>query len=620
MKTTLLTISAIIIALLLMPVTTVYGGQTPSGIPFHQLEYEIDAFMAQHMDDIAGAAIVVVSDGEIIFSRGYGYANMAEQIPIDPAYHVFEHASISKIFVWTAAMQLVEQGRLDLDRYVHYYLSAESQRDFAFTYPITMRHLMNHTAGFEDTSVGVHVSRQRAETTSLREGLLYVVPRQIFTPGELSAYSNWGTGFAAYVVESIVGMPFYQVEHQQIFTPAGMTSTLNRPSWLHQPAFTDRMANIYALNHRPAPFMYTGYYPAGNARGTAEDLARFIIALTPLGDFGGALFQYRATVDTMLSSSGDINRPMMHHGFIPMGDRIVGHSGDLAGTSAMLGIVPDEHFGWVIMVNQGGDPYVRYGLGNLLVGTTMEAVRQMEVPNNLPSTSIVAGRFMNSRRVESNMGSAMSYAHSIYIVTPIDEEIIRFSLLGIVGGYYRQVAPFVYRLIEADGPHFIALFETLHFVVEDGVVTHIHIPAFDMTPLPRAFGFMIGSLAVTVVAILFFIVGLVVLVVKLVRKKLSFKNMTVGLFLSGLLLVCVNLLPLLLLMANPAGMTIGLVNTVVVLNYIFTGLVLLFACGNVVLLVKKGGTMQGKVMFATTTVIALAFIFVLYSWNFFVMM
>ena len=622
MKTTLLTFFAITIALLLIPAVTVYGQETPSGIPFDQLEYEIDAFMAQHIDDIAGAAIVVVSDGEIIFSRGYGYANMAEQIPIDPAYHVFEHASINKVFVWTAAMQLVEQGLLDLDRYVHYYLSPESQRDFAFTYPVTMRHLMNHSAGFEETIVGMFTSHDQARTLTLREGLLPVKPVQIFAPGVASTYSNWGTAFAAYVVGSIMGVEFYVYESQHIFAPAGMANSLNQPHWIHRPDFLNRMPSPYLPNHHAASLFYSSIYPTGASRGTAEDLARFIIALTPPAGESGPLFNSRAGLDLLFSSSASdpINRPMMHHGFFHLAGYVdaFGHGGDMPGASVMFGIVPEARFGWVVLQNQGAEVSVRLGLGQLLTGTQMAEAQQMSAPDNLPSTSIVEGRFVSARRVESNL-TALTVYMSPSTITAVDDEIIRLSMMGF-NGYYRQVAPFVYRLVEQDFPLFAGMMDTIHFVVEGETVTHVNMAPLDLVPLPRAFGFVMGSLGVVLLAVLFFFIGLIVLVVKLVRKKLAFKNVTVGLFLSGFLLLLPNVVFFMIMASNPFGLTTSLVNTVAILNYIFAALVLLFTCGNIAWIAKKGSTVKGNIMFATTAVISLAFMFVLFSWNFFVLM
>src|SRR3954463_15021255 len=98
--------------------------------------------------DIAGSVVVVVKDGKVLFQSGYGYADVARKIPMDPEKVLTRIGSTSKLFTWTAVMQLVEQGKLDLNRNVDDYL------DFKVSppggKPITLLDLMNHRGGFEE--------------------------------------------------------------------------------------------------------------------------------------------------------------------------------------------------------------------------------------------------------------------------------------------------------------------------------------------------------------------------------------------------------------------------------------------------------------------------------------
>ena len=103
--------------------------------------------------DIAGAEVVVVKNGRVLFERGYGVADVKSRNPVDPKRTLFRPGSISKLFTWTAAMQLVEQHKLDLDRDVNVYLDFKIPP--AFGKPVTLRNLMTHTPGFEETIKGL---------------------------------------------------------------------------------------------------------------------------------------------------------------------------------------------------------------------------------------------------------------------------------------------------------------------------------------------------------------------------------------------------------------------------------------------------------------------------------
>jgi CubicO group peptidase (beta-lactamase class C family) len=97
---------------------------------------------------IPGAVVVVVKDGSVLFQKGYGYAEVKHRVPVDPERTLFRPGSISKLFTWTAVLQLVEQGKLDLDADINRYLDFRIPP--AFGKPITLRDCMTHTPGFEE--------------------------------------------------------------------------------------------------------------------------------------------------------------------------------------------------------------------------------------------------------------------------------------------------------------------------------------------------------------------------------------------------------------------------------------------------------------------------------------
>src|SRR5512147_800056 len=115
-----------------------------------ELEAFTDGLLKKEMEEyhIAGAAIAVVKDGKLFFTKGYGYADMENKIPVDPEQTIFRTGSVGKVFTWTAVMQLVEQGKLDLNADINTYL--DFRIPDTYPQPITLEHLITHTSGFEE--------------------------------------------------------------------------------------------------------------------------------------------------------------------------------------------------------------------------------------------------------------------------------------------------------------------------------------------------------------------------------------------------------------------------------------------------------------------------------------
>jgi CubicO group peptidase (beta-lactamase class C family) len=123
-----------------------------------ELERFLDDTIANQMADyeVPGATISVVKEGKLLFAKGYGSANIEENRPVVASETLFRIGSVTKLFTWTAVMQLAEQHRLDLNADVNSYLDSFKIPD-TYPQPITMAQLMTHTAGFEDRQIGLSV-------------------------------------------------------------------------------------------------------------------------------------------------------------------------------------------------------------------------------------------------------------------------------------------------------------------------------------------------------------------------------------------------------------------------------------------------------------------------------
>ena len=176
-------------------VTAAVGPTDPA-----ELQAFIDGVMAAHMPSrkIPAATISVVKDGELFFAKGYGYADREKKIPVEADKTLFRPGSTSKLFTWTAVMQLAERGQLDLDADVNTYLKT-FQIPATYPEPITMKNLLTHTPGFEDGGFGYLFVKDESGIVPLRESLAAHIPERVRPPGTWSSYSNYGTALAGLI-------------------------------------------------------------------------------------------------------------------------------------------------------------------------------------------------------------------------------------------------------------------------------------------------------------------------------------------------------------------------------------------------------------------------------------
>jgi CubicO group peptidase (beta-lactamase class C family) len=322
----------------------------------------LDGIVPQELarENIAGAVVSVVKDGKVLFAKGYGYSDVKKKTPVSPTDTLFRPGSISKLFTWTAVMQLVEQGKLDLDRDVNDYLDFKIPP--TYPKPITLRNIMTHTAGFEETAQELFVGSAKdlkPHGTYLREHL----PERIFPPGTTPAYSNYGATLAGYIVQRVSGEDFFDYIDEHILKPLGMTHTTFR-----QPlpeSLKPMMSEGYSLATDPAKhFEYVEAAPAGSASATAMDMTHFMLAHLQEGRYEGAQILRPVTVQLMHSRQFE-NLPTMNAmclGFYEEtrnGHRIIGHGGDTEYFHSDLHLIPDENIGFFVSYNSAGKGEIR---------------------------------------------------------------------------------------------------------------------------------------------------------------------------------------------------------------------------------------------------------------------
>ncbi len=254
---------------------------------------------------IPNATVAVVKDGKVVYKKGFGRADIENNIPVDPDTTLFRIGSTSKLITWTAVMQMVEAGKLDLNtdinRYLDFQISSRLEKPLQKTNPapITMTHLMTHTPGFEDHP-DMLFRLSQDDLLPLNEYIKNYQPARIYPAGEVAAYSNYGTALAGYIVERLSGQPFSDYVEKNIFTPLNMqNSTYRQPPALNSPAHVAKPYRFINGSYTPAGFEYIMLEPAGSMSSTASDMANFMIAHLSGGAYNGGQILKEETVREM---------------------------------------------------------------------------------------------------------------------------------------------------------------------------------------------------------------------------------------------------------------------------------------------------------------------------------
>ncbi|HZD58245.1 MAG TPA: serine hydrolase [Anaerolineales bacterium] len=238
-----------------------------------------DTFFSREMGALGvyGAVMVIIKDGEFLFAKGYGYADAASGTPMDPSRTILRAGSIVKTVTATAVTQLAEQGKLDLDADINNYLDLFKVPG-TFPEPVTARHLINMTGGFDTRSVGIRVSSAE-EVKPLGQYLAERMPPRVLPPGRYRRYNDHEVALAGYLVEVVSGMSYEQYVRQHIFEPLEMTSS----SILLPGDQISRLARGYPVGRGPESAYPLSYYYLNDAPGagfntTATDVGHYMIA------------------------------------------------------------------------------------------------------------------------------------------------------------------------------------------------------------------------------------------------------------------------------------------------------------------------------------------------------
>jgi len=494
----------------------------------HQLTSEdvyawLDGYMpyALHSGDLAGAVVTVVKDGQVIASRGYGYSDIAKRKPVDPSLTLFRPGSVSKLVTWTAVMQQVEAGRINLDADINRYL------DFRIPprngQPITMRQIMTHTAGFEEANKGL-ITYQAEDVVPIGSYLKRYIPPRAYDAGTTPAYSNWATTLAGYVVERVSGMNFDDYVEQRIFRPLDMkTATFRQPL----PA---NLAPLMSLGYpqasvKPKGFEVVVAAPAGSLSASGLDMAKFMIAHLENGrgilSPQTAAMMHDSPLDRVNPRSLIPPLSRMELGFFETnvnGREVIGHLGDTNQMHTSLHLFMNEHVGFYVSFNTAG----REGAAHVLRGQLFQDFADRYFPSTVRDGRVDAataaqharnmvGYWQVSRSSLTNFVNILNLIGQIKVTTDAEGHLLVPGLKGASGAplHWVEIAPYVWR--DANGHDRLAAQVVNGKPVRWSFDLIAPFMVYDRVPAMRSAGWLVpalyASLAVLLLTVLYWPTG-----------------------------------------------------------------------------------------------------------------
>ena len=500
-------------------------GQAAGAVPLTKADVDVwlDGYLpyALRTADIPGVVITVVKDGQLLTARGFGYADREKRTPVDPERTLFRPGSVSKLITWTAAMQLVEQGKLDLDKDINAYLDFKIP-DYDGK-PITLRQIMTHTAGFEEAVKDI-IFTDPTHLLPLGDYLKRWTPKRVFAPGTTPAYSNWATALAGYVIERVSGESFDDYCDKHIFAPLGMTS-----STMRQPlpaALAGQMASGYKPGKDAGKFEIIGPAPAGSLSSTGTDMAKFMLSSLDHGKGvlspETAAMMFDSPLDKVDPASllPPLNR--MELGYFETninGREVIGHLGDTEFFHTSLHLLMKEGVGVYFSFNSGG----REGIVQTLRWSLFQDFADRYFPATTPPAApidektaakhaaLMAGNWQVSRTAFSNPIAVLQLISQTKVAVGPKGGLLIPELPGAnnLPREWEEIAPFVWR---EKGGH-----DLLAAKVENGKVVRWSFGllgpfmVFDRVPVHRSSSWLLPaacvSLGVLLLTVLFWPIG-----------------------------------------------------------------------------------------------------------------
>ena len=435
-----------------------------------ELETFLDTYLAEQMNEhhIPGVVITFVKDGDIFFSKGYGYANVEKQIPFAPDQTLLTTASLGKAFTAVGILQLNERNVINLNEDIRPYFT-EFELQTRFDESLTFANLLTHTDGFEARMIGVAAQTQD-DLLPLGQLIQAYTPTQIYSPGQYMTYGDFAANLSGYLTQEISGMSFEQYMAENILIPLGMTS-----STFDQNLSDEMMARLavgyeYQDGHQePVPFFYIRYAPAGGLRTTASDMNNFMLALLNNGTYDDAQILNEKTVEMMFTQQfapdpkmAGITYGLFEH--FENGQRVLLRDGDGVGTRSRMVLFPEQDMGFFISYNSG-DSNLRLNIVNAIIDRYFPTENSAPAPMDgyQERASMFAGTYRPLQADVTTFGKSMFFFSQLVEVTATDEGYLSIAATGmggdqssVMGGFegtslWVEVEPLSFERVDGKG-------------------------------------------------------------------------------------------------------------------------------------------------------------------------
>jgi CubicO group peptidase (beta-lactamase class C family) len=572
--------------------------------------------------NLVGFTMAFGLDNEII-TRGYGFSDLEKQISVDPENTLFRAGSISKLFTWTAIMQLVEQEEIDLNADINNYLG-NLQIPETYSQPITMLHLMSHTPGFEDIMIGLFTkdwNRQESLYESLKKRML----KRVRLPGKEVSYSNYGTMLAGYIIEQINGISYEEYIEQNILKPLEMNMTTFR-----QPV-PDNMKNQLSKGYTYSPkgyqqmdFEIVQGAPAGSISVTAEDMIKFFNAhLGTSGQEGISILKPK-TMELMHTPhyQPDPRSSGFAHGFFYSRHKdftTLTHGGDTIYFHSYGGIIPEYNFSFFFSNNTSTGSLANMELQSKLLDTFFPEPKGDELSNNYISTSNLnkyEDTYLVNRHSESDFSKLMKLGMTVSVKVSPDGGLD-------ITDFTRSTKPYVEIdkniFQEVDGTNRMIFFEN-----EKGEINSVMmdiIPAFLFNKMSLSENSLLNALIVLflIVTILFCFISAPTGIIAQFKKKYH-KDKLSWLASTNALILIINyfLFFTVLIAFFSSDFIFNLPNiAIAIFPYVLLILTLGMSVFTVITWLKKWWRLPGRIIYTTLTVSSILFQCFSLVWKFF---
>ncbi|MHA2246530.1 MAG: serine hydrolase domain-containing protein [Candidatus Hodarchaeales archaeon] len=441
-----------------------HNSQSSSNVflSFENVSSFFDTFIPIQLEQrqVAGMTVSIVQGNEVLFAKGYGFANIWGNITVKANETLFRIGSISKSFVAIAVMQLVEQGILDLDEDINSYLTAFQIPD-TYPEPITLHHLLTHTAGWEEMSHPILSVPFGSFETMLEETL----PKRVRPPGLFSSYSNYGMSLAGYIVQKVSNKTFEDYLEDEIFLPLGMNfSTCDQP--IINSNLSTYLSKGYDSNLVAKGFEYILLPPCGALSSTATDMAQYMIALLNNGSMGDSRILNNDTIQEMLSPQFVIrpNFPAILYGFYEQttnSEYSFGHGGDTQYFHSLMTLFPESQIGFFVSYNTE-----KYSLREEILQAFVDLYfphnnsEQIDLPEGSKSRAIrCLGTYLTSRR--PYVPNELLSLKDIYSWMDDQFEVTLNTngTINVFGLAFSEIGPYLFRKDIGSYNYFIAFKE-----------------------------------------------------------------------------------------------------------------------------------------------------------------